>query len=364
MPAWQPGWVQPRPLQFGGSYGDSATARGEVDSWESCASPECSGRSSETPHDTNISWTQHSSHAWLLSAMRVTDHSPYTGWLGWATGLAMGTCGPGQCPQLYARTVTPVSMRATVFLCLFTACAGAAEPGTPSVRPALIVGTTGDFPPFTLRTSAGYVGIDIDLARDLGRYLDRSVDFVETSWGSLVPDALAGRFDLALSAVSITDVRRPLVDFSVPYGEEVRVLVLRCEEQTRFSSLDQLDRPDVTVLVRGGGAVESYIRQRLPLSRIVPSRDVEAMYARLEAGDGDAIVATIYDVRRFPELCVGLNGAQFFATPLAVMLPKDSPLTESVNRWLRGRIEDGTVGRLMRHYGATSREQPSRGGSR
>ena len=69
-------------------------------------------------------------------------------------------------------------------------------------------------------------------------------------------------------------------------------------------------------------------------------------------GTSDAVITMPYLVRQHRGLCIGLQGRHFFSTPVAVLLPKDSPLKEGVNVWLRRRLEDGTVAALLAHYGA------------
>src|SRR5690348_10672396 len=67
---------------------------------------------------------------------------------------------------------------------------------TIAARGTLRVGTTGDYRPFTyldLQTHE-FEGVDIDMARSLGKALGVKVEFVQTSWPKLAADFAEGKF--------------------------------------------------------------------------------------------------------------------------------------------------------------------------
>ncbi len=74
----------------------------------------------------------------------------------------------------------------------------------------LRVGTAGDYQPMSyLDPETGmYVGFDAELAEDLAASLGVRVEYVPTSWPSLMEDTLAGKFDLAVCGITITDSRK------------------------------------------------------------------------------------------------------------------------------------------------------------
>src|SRR5690625_4407321 len=94
------------------------------------------------------------------------------------------------------------------------------------------VGTTGDYKPFTyLDPDTGeFEGSDIDAAKLLAEELDVEVEFVETSWPTLMDDLLAGKFDIGMGGITRTLERqktahmsKPYLDFGKARSEERRV---------------------------------------------------------------------------------------------------------------------------------------------
>ena len=153
-----------------------------------------------------------------------------------------------------------------------------------------------------------------------------------------------------MHGISVTPDRQARATFSIPYHQDSRVAVIRCAEQERFSRLEDLNRPDIEVFANRGGATAAYVRRQLPRAQLI-EESLDVAHERLAAGDGDAVLDTGYQARRHRELCVGLGGTRFLHTPIAVLFPAGSGLVAPTNEWLGERIADGTVGRLIDHYG-------------
>ena len=82
-----------------------------------------------------------------------------------------------------------------------------AAPAAILARGVLRVGTAGDYLPMSYLDPATntYVGFDAELAEDLAAALGVELEYVETSWPTLMEDTLAGKFDLAICGITITE---------------------------------------------------------------------------------------------------------------------------------------------------------------
>ena len=136
---------------------------------------------------------------------------------------------------------------------LSAACAGYAEDSPARSadevrsRGVLRVGTAGDYQPMSYLDpeTNTYVGFDAELAEDLAASLGVKIEYVKTSWPTLMEDTLAGKFDLAVCGITVTD-------------EDVSAYALEV--------LGMLGRPDAAVLAdvyhtyRGGGSFDAFRR--------------------------------------------------------------------------------------------------------
>ncbi len=72
-------------------------------------------------------------------------------------------------------------------------------------RGVLKVCTTGDYKPYTsLRADGSYEGIDIAMAQSLAKSLGVKVEWVKTSWKTLMPDFQSDQCDIAMGGISVT----------------------------------------------------------------------------------------------------------------------------------------------------------------
>jgi ABC-type amino acid transport substrate-binding protein len=115
-------------------------------------------------------------------------------------------------------------------LSVITALAGAAlifagpcaaqEPDNPDVplQRELVIGTK-EAPPFAMKTSDGtWQGISVDLWRRIADQLHLHYRFAEApDVQSLIDGVAAGKFDVAVAALTVTAARERIVDFTQPF---------------------------------------------------------------------------------------------------------------------------------------------------
>ena len=118
-------------------------------------------------------------------------------------------------------------------------------------RGSILVGTTGDYKPFSIidKTTGDFVGYDIDAAKLLAEALGVKVVFVQTSWPTLMKDLLDDKFDIAMSGITRTYARQKQAHFSHGYFPFGKSPLVRAQEKAKFTSLEAIDQ-----LVEGLGA--------------------------------------------------------------------------------------------------------------
>lgn len=129
------------------------------------------------------------------------------------------------------RSVLALTMGAAVYLMSFNVSHAAAT---------LSVGTEGDAPPYSMADANGHVtGYDADVANAVCSQLKMSCHFVVQSFDTLIPSLSAGRFDVIVSGLGITDAREKQIDYSIPYGASTEYFVAR--KGSPVSSMTSLD---------------------------------------------------------------------------------------------------------------------------
>lgn len=245
-----------------------------------------------------------------------------------------------------------------LLLLLPLAQAAARWEGSPTLdriaaRGEVRVGLTGDYKPFSWEAPQGHFeGLDVDLAEALAADLDARLVIVRTSWPTLMDDLAAGKFDIAMGGISITEARKETAFFTDPLLSDGKAPIARCEDAKRFQSLAEIDREGVTVIVNPGGTNEQFARANIATARILLHTDNATIFEEIVEGRADVMMTDAIETRimarEHPELCAINPDKPFTRAEKAYLLPQDEVFKTRVDDWL-GRLE--AIGALQQIIG-------------
>jgi polar amino acid transport system substrate-binding protein len=139
-----------------------------------------------------------------------------------------------------------------------------------SLKPksTLVVGMELNYPPFEMVDPQGKpAGISVELAKELGKFLEKDVQIQNIPFDGLVPALKTGKIDLIISSMTETPERAKSIDFSEPYLRTG--LCLLVNKNAGIDSITQADRPDISVAVKQGTTGQLYARQHLQHAHIL-----------------------------------------------------------------------------------------------
>lgn len=223
-------------------------------------------------------------------------------------------------------------------------------------RGTLRVGTTGDYKPFSYRAAADapFVGLDIELAGELAKALGVRLEVVPTSWPTLMQDLDAQRFDIAMSGVSISLERQKKAAYSIPYLKDGKTPIARCENQARFQTLADIDRPGVRLVVNPGGTNERFARAHVKQASITVYPDNVTIFDQIVAGRADLMITDAIETRLQqklrPTLCAVHPERPFDYSEKAYLLPRDLLWKAYVDQWLHQTLASGAFDGLLEKW--------------
>jgi len=220
--------------------------------------------------------------------------------------------------------------------------------------PALRVGTSGDYPPFSMRDANGsFTGFDIEVARAYAADRGLAVEFVLFRWPELQARLMAEVFDVAMSGITVRGDRLALAPMTASVARTDAVLLTRAG-----TAGTTRDWSSLMVGVNRGGHLEQVARSKLPHSRIVPVDDNLRLPSLLMLGEVDAIVTDTLEAAPFQRPNEGSLAQAHFEVAQVLshdrkaywVTPKARALAEDLNAWLAQREADGSLDRLRGRY--------------
>lgn len=224
-------------------------------------------------------------------------------------------------------------------------------------RGVLRVGSTGDYDPMSFRDPATgkYRGFDAALAEGLARDLGVKIEYVRTSWPTLMKDTLDRKFDLALCGITITPGRKARALMSDGYLRNGKTVLCRAEDAGKYTSLAAIDRPGVRVMENPGGLNERFARKHLPHATLVIHPVNWEIPALIASGKADVMITEIMEAAcycsRDPRLAAPLLDSPFTHGELGALLPPgNETLRDHVNRFIVRERQSGHLDQLKAIY--------------
>jgi polar amino acid transport system substrate-binding protein len=199
-----------------------------------------------------------------------------------------------------------------------------------------------------------WTGYDADLGALYGKRLGVKVEYVDSSWGNIIPALSAKKCDVAWGGFFRTAEREKVVDYTKPVHNTGLVVVLK-QGETRFKSYEDLNKPGVVFSELADiGEIEA--RKNFPKAtvKVLQTDNTNQQALEVAAGRADA---NLTDVLLAYELIEKKAGIQIMPGPiinksdLGMLVRKDSKeLLEDLNAFIEGLDKAGTFRELARKY--------------
>lgn len=157
-------------------------------------------------------------------------------------------------------------------------------------KAVLRVGVTPNYPPLVELQDGRLAGIEIDLAHEVGKDLNKRMDFVEMPWEKLIPALVAGDIDVIMSGMSITAEREKKIAFTEPYLHIGQMAITRIDEIQKLGSLSDLLNAPITVGFEAGTTGETFVLKNMHNAKPRSMASIDAGIAALRSHEIDAFV--------------------------------------------------------------------------
>ncbi len=200
------------------------------------------------------------------------------------------------------------------------------------------------------------IGFEIDVAKKLARDLGVKPEFHPTPFRDLIPDLLAGKYDIIVSGLSISAERALKVDFSNPYNEtDVKLVASAKSPAAAETKLEAFDKDSIRIGVLEGSTAEDMAGVVLPNAQIIDYTDSGEAFNDLVDGKLDAAVADSprpdIVAQLFPDKVKCLCDIALSTYPAAFAVPRgDVEFVNFLNAWIASRTSNHWLERKRAYW--------------
>ncbi len=232
-----------------------------------------------------------------------------------------------------------VSLLLLMILFLVSGCASKNED-------ELVLATEAGFAPYEYYKDGEIVGVDIDIAKEIAKELDKKLVIKDVSFDFLINEVKSGKADFAAAGISITEERKEEVDFTDEYTTSNQVVVVR--KDSNIQSFDELK--DKKIAVQLGTVADLYVTENYKDATLVTHKKYLSAAEDVKGGKADCIIMdqlpALEIVKENPELKV-MDGILFQDKYGMIVKKGNDSLRKDINRVLKRLNEDGTIEELI-----------------
>ena len=196
------------------------------------------------------------------------------------------------------------------------------------------------------------VGYDVEVAQNIADKLGVEVEFVEGAWDGLLAGLDAGRYDIMVNGVGVTDERAEKYNFSTPYAYNKTAVIVR-GDYDEISSMEDLNGKKTANTISSTYAAQAEAYGATVTGVDDLNQTIELLLSkRIDATLNAEVVFNDYK-KEHPEADVKIATYSDQVEEIAIPIRKGDDtvtLLEAVNDALDEMAKDGTLTELSEKY--------------
>ncbi len=214
----------------------------------------------------------------------------------------------------------------------------------------LVMATNAEFPPYEFHgDDEAITGIDVEIAQAIAEKLGMTLKIEDMKFDSILSSVQTGGADIGVAGLTVTDERKEMVNFSIPYTTAVQVVIVR--EDSDVKSLDDLEGKKIGVQLSTTGDI--YASDDYGEDNVVRfNKGADAVEA-LKGKEVDAVIIDNEPAKSFVKANKGLAllDTEYATEEYAIAVAKgNEKLLEKIDAALEELIADGTIDKIIAKY--------------
>jgi len=215
----------------------------------------------------------------------------------------------------------------------------------------LIVGTSGQQPPMTVKAKNGeIIGLDIDIATAIAKGLGVDIKFVMLPFPELLPALEAGKVDMVISGMTITPLRNRKVAFVGPYYVSGKGILAIEKRFAELQDANGLNAPEVTVATLKNSTSATFAETLMPKAKLVLTESYDEAVDLLLNSKADVMVADLpfcaFAAFRHQDKGLSAGKSPLTFEPLGIAMSEDALLINWVQNFMNSLQGTGQLAKL------------------
>lgn len=226
----------------------------------------------------------------------------------------------------------------------FASCKGNKEE-----KQTLVMATNAEFPPYEFHEGDKIVGIDAEIAQAIADKLGMELKIEDVAFDSIIPGVQAGKYDMGMAGMTVTDERLQSVNFSTSYAKGVQVVIVK--EGSDIKTVDDIKGKKIGVQTSTTG--DLYASDDFGEENVTKYDNGAVAVQALLSGKVDCVIIDNEPAKSYVAANEGLSilETSYVEEDYAICFNKDdTDLQDKVNKALEELIADGTVKSIVDKY--------------
>ncbi len=227
----------------------------------------------------------------------------------------------------------------------FAACGGSGN----EEKPVLTMATNAEFPPYEYVEGDKIVGIDAEIAALIADELGMELKIVDVAFESIIPGVQAGKYDMGMAGMTVTEDRLKDVSFSDSYATGIQAVIVT--EDSDIKTIDDIEGKKIGVQTATTGDI--YASGDYGEEAITRYDNGAVAVQALIAGKVDCVIIDNQPALSYVAANKGLKilDTEYAVEDYAICFAKENTeLQEKVNTALEKLIADGSVQQVIDKY--------------
>ena len=220
----------------------------------------------------------------------------------------------------------------------------------------LRVGFEAGYMPFEMTNKkGGFVGFDIDMAKEMAKAMGVKFVPVNTAWDGIIPSLITDKFDIIMSGMTVTQERNLKINFANPYIIVGQSILINKKYKGKINSYKDLNNPKYTVTSKLGTTGEQAVKRLIPKCsyksfETEPEAALEVVNGKADAFVYDLPYCVVFMAQQGAGKLVFLD-KPFTFEPLAWAVKKGDPdFMNWLNNFLNQIKNDGRYDRIYNKW--------------